>query len=533
MQRAISFSKLVSSHHVALNQEVEIEHLTRLLPITMNTRLRVDVYQLLAQSRSRCWKLPLTPTLISDSNGLTVVASTHNDALQVTRTSSQEQAFQTFLTAAKQLQDRTTGPWPKFVHRADSRKPTFIGDFERAVYLWNSLSAEEQRLQVYISPPTTQLTLLRVHWKATKQRAVYYIVSNKKPAGIKQEIKLPFLAKRLPELVNPRASVTPLTFSTAYAVNIKSPAECWATKRLKPIPEINQAVAEIAKLLNFCTPHSKEVVHELVCDFVPDANRKWVFLACKGVHFQSKRKLVTQNYELKRKIDLKFILFPLFHQKQILGQRIREAKKSEELLLSTHARRISILGLTEKGRTEEPTANPSPEPQDIEVLESPSFSFARKSPSKGNPTSFNQVINDYDEMMGNIKRYKMELRGATDYLQRYGGIDFWAPIMNHVLEQLCEETSFSRFFSDMNTEEAHMMRRGVMRVLEGNYHLYYKQSLTRIHKPLGISPEQYLVFLNIMEHILNKITVTPHDCGIIMRRFVMLEGCIVSTEEAG
>lgn len=529
MQRAISFSKQVSSHHLAQNCEVEIEKLTHLLPQSVHTQVCVDLYQMLAHSKSRVWTLPLTPTLLSDFSGLTVVSNNEKMEVVAKKCRSEEAAFQLFSKEVGKWEEKTRWPWPKYVHRTDDKRPNFLSDFETAVGVWRSTASEDQQLQMYILPATTQMTLLRAHWKAAKKRAVYYIVSNRKPAEVKTDLKLPFLARRLPELIQTRASLLPVSVGFSYGVNVKSPSECWAVKRTKPISEVNKALLQVAKLIEFSPAHSREKVQELVCDFVPNQQKKWVLLGCKGVYFSSHSKSITQNYELKRKIDLKFILFPLFHQKQILGQRLREAKKNaEEPLLSTHARRISILGLTDKPKTEEPTANPSPEPRDIELLDSPSFRFASKSPSKG--YSFNQVISDYDEMMGNIKRYKMELRGATNYIERYGGCEFWSPIMSHVMERLAEEPTLNRLLSDISQEECRMMRRGLERVLEGNYNMYYKQSLALIHKSMGVTEEMFVLFTNLIEQVIGRIAISPHDCGIIMRRFVMLEGCIVGSE---
>jgi len=472
----------------------------------------------------------LTPTLLSDFDGLTVVSSNEKMEAVARKCRSEEAAFQLFLKEVGKCEKSNSGHWPKYVHRTDDKRPNFLLDFQTAEGVWRSTASEDQQLQMYIPPATTQITLLRAHWKASKKRAVYYVVSNRKPAEAKTDIKLPFLARRLPELIQTRASILPVSVGSVCAVNVKSPAECWAVKRTKPISEVNKALLQVVKLIEFSPAHSREKVQELVCDFVPNRQREWILLGCKGVYFSSHAKSITQNYELRRKIDLKFILFPLFHQKQILGQRLREAKKNaEEPLLSTHARRISILGLTDKPKTEEPTANPSPEPRNIDVLDSPSFRFVSKSPSKG--FSFNQVISDYDEMMGNIKRYKMELRGATNYLERYGGCEFWNPIMSHVMERLAEEPSLNRLLSDISQEEYLMMRRGLERVLEGNYNMYYKQSVARIHKPMGITAEMFVLFTNLLEQVIGRTVISPHDCGIIMRRFLMLEGCIVGSEE--
>ena len=530
MQRAISFSKQVRSHHIAQNREVEIEHLTHLLPHSVHTNFSVNVYQLLAHSKSKGRTLPLTPTLISDYDGLTVVANNEKMGVIARKFKDEEQAFQLFLREVRKRQDAKSGQWPKFVHRTEGKRPNFIKDFETAEGVWRSTTPDNQQLQMYIVPATAQVTLLRAHWKPEKKRAVYYVVSNKTPAEVKTDIKLPFLASRLPDLSKTRASISALCILSSYGVNIKSPTECLAIKRVKPIAEVNKALIEVVKLIEFSSAHSREKVQELVCDFVPNRQKVWVLIACKGVHFTSHSISITQNFELKRKIDLKFILFPLFHQKQILGQRLREAKKNgDEPLLSTHARRISILGLTEKPKTEEPTANPSPEPHDIDLLDSPSFRFATKSPGKG--YSFNKVISDYDEMMGNIKRYKMELRGATNYMERYGGYEFWNPVMDNIMERLAEEQSISRLLLDLNEEEYRMMRAGMERVLEGNYNMYYKQSLIQIHKPMGITAEMYVTFMNLTEQVMSRIAISPHDCGIIMRRFLMLEGCIVAGEE--
>lgn len=528
MQRAVSLTKQMSSTQLAQNREIEIEHLMDLLPHTLQTYLSIDLFTLIAKNRSRGWILPLPPTLIADSSGLTLLAANDRGIISVSKFSDERQAFQSFFAETRKHEHSRAAEFPKFIHKSSSSRPTFLFDFAAAEDLWRVFSPGEQRLQMYVVPATTQMTLLRAHWKQARRRAVYYIVVNKKSRTGRADTRLPFLVRKLPEFNSAKEPEPKPQSNPLYSVNIKSPSECWAVKRLKQIPEVNIALAEVSKILEgFFLPH-KQPVKELICDFVPDRHKEWVLIGCKGCTFVSHARSLTEKLEQKHKIDLKFILFPLFNQKQILGQRIREAKKVEEPGLSSYARRISVLGLGDMKKEDGGIVNSPQRP--LEACDTSDFRLA-KGTAEAKRFSFNKVINDYDEMMGNIKRYKLELKGTTNFYERYGGGSFWDVVLAQLHGRLGEDGVLSKFFIHMNFEQSSMLQRSYQRILEGNYNMYYKQSLIRVHKNLGVTTKDFVCFLKIVEQLFSHTQVSPQDCSILVRRFRMLENCVCSRDD--
>lgn len=507
MQRAASLTRLASSSKLAQNREVEIARLTSLLPQTMQTRLTIDLYSLL----SRPLSVPIPPTLIVDGAGLRLVTNKG-----VTRIGEAELALGELLVEAERWNQERTSRAPQFVYRTAASHPILINHFTEAKAVWLAYTGE-QRLQLYVVPATIQATLLRAHWKRSKRGTVYYIISSKS-ADTKGRPRLPSILKHIPEL-SPSQPQSPKPISSSF-VNIKAPLECWAVKRIKPIPDIDKAIQEVVKAVELSFTQGKQAVEELVVDFLPDCRKRWVLLAIKGCTFASAAKAIIENLEQKQTIDLKFILFPLFNQKQDLGQRLRDLKRREE-----GARRMSFLGINHitSRKSEIPIQSTTgPAGQDSQPCP-----HSRKSLGKTQELAFSKIINNYDEMMGNIKRYKLEMQGATNFLQRYGGLEFWEGVLWRLRDRLRRDTVLGDIYTCVNPEEDRTMQRGFQRILEGNYNIYYKQTLMKIHRNLGVTARQFACFLHAFEQVVCVSPVTQEDCGIILKRFKMLESCIV------
>jgi len=507
MQRAASLCRLASSSKLAQNREVEIARLTSLLPQTMQTRLTIDLFSLL----SRPLSVPIPPTLIVDGAGLRLVTNKG-----VSRIGDADTALGELLVEAERWnQERSSRP-PKFVYRTADSHPILIGHFAEAKAVWLAHTGE-QRLQLYVVPATIQATLLRAHWKLSKRAAVYYIISSKS-ASTKSKSRLPSILKRIPEFSASQPQ-SPKHIAPSF-VNIKSPLECWAVKRNKPIPDIDRAIQEIVRTVELGFTQGRQAVEELVADFLPDCRKRWVLLGVKGCTFTSAAKAVIENLEQKQTIDLKFILFPLFNQKQALGQRLRDIKRREE-----GARRMSFLGVNHiTSRKSESPAQSTTGPTGQDPQPCP---HSRNSLGKTQEQAFSQIINNYDEMMGNIKRYKLEMQGATNFLQRYGGLEFWELVLWRLRDRLRRDAAVGDIYQSINPEEDRTMQRGFKRILEGNYNIYYKQTLMKIHRHLGVTARQYAGFLHAFEQVVCVSPVTQEDCGIILKRFKMLESCIV------
>lgn len=507
MQRALSHCRLASTSKLAQNREVQIAQLTSLLPHSMQTNLTIDLFSLI----SRPIHVLIPPTLLHDKRGLFLITSK-----RFSRFTDFDTAIEEFtLEITKWNTERRVRISPQFVHRTATSHPIFIPTLQEAVSVWKSRSGD-QRLQLYVIPATPQATLLRAHWKASKPTAVYYIASSQTSTLNSRKPHLPAIMKRIPELAlsQPQSPKYKAKF-----VDMKS-SLTWAVKRTKPIEEIERTLQELVRLVELGITQTRQSIEQLVADFIPDCNKKWVLLSIEGCTFSHAMKPVIENLEQKQTIDLKFILFPLFNQKQALGQRLRDIKRREE-----GARRLSLLGINHS--TTRKSESPIKPPISTIHPEQPSHCHSRKSLKSSQESSFSKIINNYDEMMDNIKRYKQELKGATNFIQRYGGPDFWEVISIRLRNRLRNDSLIGDLFQCLNPEESSSMMRGYQRVLEGNYNMYYKQTLLKIHKNLGITSKQYEAFLNGFEYAVCGQTITAEDCAVIIKRFKMLESCIV------
>jgi hypothetical protein len=513
MQRAVSVAKLMASNHLARMEESEVSRLSNLLPPGLTTVQQVDLARLIVKTKTQRWRLTVPTTLVSMSGGGgALLNSQQSGGVEVLKLENEEKALTAFEQSFKSCENR--GNYPLFVHKKDQKQTTFHMNLTALRELWALHRNSCQSVQHYILPPGSSLSLVRAHWKRVKKRTIYYRITLKpQKRPIKRQESLPSLTKYLNEL----RKLPSLDNSRQFAVSGKASSQCWVLKTTKPISAVDNMLANVRKLLEATLLQPGQTVKEVVCDFVQDQEGKWVLLECKGLCYEAAGKVVSQIVEWKPKIDIKFILFPLFDKKEQLEKRIRAANHMEDTSLNSCERRISILGMNElKRQQEEAKKHPLTPVRRVSFLYTP--------PPDPNP-AFTQVVKRYDDMVKSIKLHKLELTGITNYCDKYGR-QFWRRPLASLQLLLTGEVGSRYFYHQMSMEEGGMMRRCFERVLEGNCGLHFKQALRRIHANKGIHSREFIQFLRGMEQILLAADVPVQECNLILRRFRGMEQAI-------
>lgn len=135
-------------------------------------------------------------------------------------------------------------------------------------------------------------------------------------------------------------------------------------------------------------------------------------------------------------------------------------------------------------------------------------------------------VSRFDQIRDRISAYRQEQQDSINFVQKYGGIEFWSPVLARIAVVFRADSTLKQYYDHLNFEEGHMLLRGYERILEGNFTIYYKKSMAQIHAGKGISAAAFQAFVSNVEKALGEFTVTKQDCGIIVDRFRKMESCI-------
>lgn len=136
------------------------------------------------------------------------------------------------------------------------------------------------------------------------------------------------------------------------------------------------------------------------------------------------------------------------------------------------------------------------------------------------------VASSYDAMVSKVKAYKEELKIAINFVDKYGGIQFWNPILHKISEVFRADQTLKQYYEHLNFEEGAMLQRGYQRILEGNYNLYYKKSMTNVHTGKGIDVAAFQAFVANVGEALDGYPILQSDIQTIIERFRSFESCI-------
>ena len=507
LQRASAISK----HHRALNlaqiRQFEREHISTLLPQGMHTRLRVDLFDLLASS-TKSWKLRVPSTLLSQAGHLVLVRSNKAGKVRVKKNLSENSHLRVFMRSILKSRNRQDSRFPKFVHKCGSSHVAFLFDLYAAEEIWHSHVLENQRLQLFIVPPHPSVSLIRAHWKQSSKRAVYYVVHNSSEqsrALTSEDNSLHTVSRK--SSVHMRFKSLADKFPSEekrvqgdFFVNEKA-ANTVFVKRAKPEAEVDCMLQEVSMLVEATMLEQHEAVEELVCDFVLDWKGKPVLLACQGftltTHKVSMTRMMAPTYVSESHVS---IITDEFDSPPL-------SSEHSPIKLSAMARSSTVKRLLPR------LARPA-----APIMDKPDFRFTQ--------VRLTSVVSAYDAMVSKVKEYKEELKISINFIDKYGGVAFWKPILRKIGEVFRADEQLKRYYDHLNFEESEMLLRGYQRILEGNYNLYYKKSMTKVHTGKGINIEAFNLFVTNVGLALDGYPLMQEDILTIISRFRSFQACI-------
>lgn len=367
-------------------------------------------------------------------------------------------------------------PAPQLVLKCRQKPPCFLASLPLSL-------PSACLLQAYVHPRSLSSTLVRAHWKRGNSSTAYYLISKQvlRPASASQP-RFKFVAG---------STQTDLQFH----ISAKR-ADCTFVKRVKPYPEIDRSLAEVRRLLKRTLPAGKWV-QEVVCDYVLDAKKVPVLLNCEGF-------IAETTQHIRVRTISPFLEHRVESDGESLGKSEPEREKCDFPRASTEVpkslsliKRIPVLS----------AASPSPESLYLSAV-------------------LTNEVSRFDQLRDRISVYRQEQQDSINFVRKYGGTEFWQPVLVRVAAVFREDRTLKRYYDHLNFEEGHMLLRGYERILEGNFNMYYKKSMTQIHTGKGISTAAFQAFVDNVAKALGEFAVTKQDCGVIVGRFRKMESCI-------
>lgn len=487
---------------IALEQKTqgETDQVFNLLPPGHFTRLKVDWWRLLVGlEQSVVLNVPVT--VVSQSSG--VVLLRNNAAGQVVY-----RAFPSLESALTVLEaELPKGPasfFPKLAHKIAGRGVTFYKKSADVCTAWAEAAPEPQQVQQFIQTHTKSATLLRVHWQSARKTPTLYILSCSQG---KRGGKLPVLSRSSSEAC-----------LQSYTGVIRSSANL-TVQRSKPIAELEGSIGLCVRLLNSSLSLTQRV-SEAVFDFVPDVQRQWVLLACKGYSFVSRKKLLTQVLEPQKPIDVHYLMYPVVARKEEVRAKMLE-KNAKSL-----QKRLSAVGSALKM-----LKPPSFPHQSASMESSPQFLLKTTLPALVSSPLEHQIITRevgcYEKLVGNSRLHKESQKASIDLVGKYEGIQVWKAALHKSYRALHENAEIADYFEEEIGFEQHFaVVNALLRVLKGDFNFYYKETLRKIHSRFCVRRSHYAVFMLYLNTALGETAISRSDALMALQRFKDLETII-------
>lgn len=509
MQKAISLSKQLASIHITHIQDCEIERLYRLLPLGVQTHLNVDIYELLGKGKMQQLRVNVPLTLMITGGNATLVGEGEGRT-RVTHYQRIHEALKTFQREIRVRYAVNNSGFPAFVYRNSQQRTAFYMNLRELITAYSDSIQSTQVFQQYIQPPSTSISILKAHWKNTSKRTSYYIITKKQ--GSVHSINMGKIPCLMRQLSDPSCSFVEVR--DRFSVSATSFANCWAVKRLNPLPEVDQMMLEVSRLIETQFLASGQRAEEVVCDFMQNKERKWVLLQCCGCVYSRKSSSIGR-IQSNCKPNLHFLVLPELSHSSSFAVQNHSIKKSDSLSipLKSVERRFSMsLDQTLAVAADSTSA---------------SIHFPLRSQSLA---PYEAAAKLRDEVIGNVRRIKSELKGSIDLLNRYGGVNAWAEGIERLQKHLVSKTSSGCFSEGLNMEEGIMMGNAYMRVLAGGYGQNYQQAVKLIHQNKGIKPADFDAFMTGVEELLMGQDLTSQDCDLALARFQSFRPFILSLD---
>lgn len=263
---------------------------------------------------------------------------------------------------------------------------------------------------------------------------------------------------------------------------------------------MDNSLLEVRKLLKQAISKGKWV-QEVVCDYVLDMNRTPVLLNCEGFIVGTTKRTRVQ------------VISPVLEPNPLRS--ICEPTGTPDLASQHETSNFPIRASTEIPQSRS------------RMRRFPALSAAPPSPEVLHLSELlSKEVSCYEEIRARVSAYRQEQRDSINYVRKYGGTEFWRPVLERVAVIFKADSVLKQYYDHLNFEEGHMLLRGYERILEGNFSIYYKKSMTLIHTGKGISAVAFQAFVSNVGAVLGEFAIMKQDCELIVARFRSLESYI-------
>jgi len=513
---------------LALSQKqiLEAQHVHSLLPPGHLTRLNVNFYAIVRRWSGEV-ELSVPVTLVGQGEELWVMYTNSRGFLKGKAYREFESALRDFEAFVRLKPGKASVP--KYILKRQNEPATSFSSMDLARTAWLSTPTESQLLQQYIHPYTKAATLVRAHWTATRNSATYYFISQDLPTLLAKPRQSSVL-EQVPELMKRSTSEPKVRGSSVMKLTSNL-----LVQRVKTVPLLEKMVKDSAKLLQHGL-QPREVIAEAVFDFMSDQQHQWVFLACKGYTLARKTRLKVATLEQKQEINASFLFYPLVARRTSINHKV-----SHSLLLSSISvkRRKAVIpqipafSHVHKDQFAQEGSAPA-------LLKSSSRCSSLTTPTSSHKVARDVLVPDtypsdimgrevdkYDRILEGMRTYKASAAAMHDYVQKYGGIEFWQSHVNFMLLELLKNPDYGGYFDDnVNIEGCYFIKQCILRILRGNYNFYYKETLGKLHAKCRVAHLHYSAFLIGVEGLMEGLPIQLTDKHNIMRRFKELQNYI-------
>lgn len=504
LQRVNHLHSDLSSIALEQKKTAQTDSVFNLLKPGHETCLKVDLLRVIADMGENCYvKIPVT-LVISGKEG--VLMRNNKSGQVVCRT------FQGVKTAVGCFVKETesVSVWkalfPRYVHKIRDRPLSLLTCNEQILPLLREAAEGPQYVQQFIQPQTKTVSLIRVHWKACQPVATFYFLSkghtrsNSKQQSLATQITGFGLNRSYSEAMLPLNDVCINRASLNLVI-----------RKTHMIPELDRSLHEIVRILNF-TIGKRRKVSEMVCDFVCESPRQYVFLACKGFSFTHKGESIVRTVQQEQGIDIRFLMYPVVAQRHMIHQKLTTKIRTSLLL---QQRRGAVLSADSPSQ---PSASPPSAPVSLTDLKptTPSLTIEGEIMTRD--------VGKLETLLQGSRMHKQVLKRRVDVVQKYGGAAKWTQPLKSLCRNFFSAPEIQVYFDEqVNFEETSLITHSVTRVLKGDCNFYYKELLRSLHSRLHIPKAHYQVFLSELQDKLQEVGLQKEDEDTVMDRFRDLE----------
>ena len=451
------------------------------------TCLRVDFMRVVADIEGHFY-VNVPVTLLSKGKEVVLMKNNHMGQIVYKTFPGIKTAVAAFVKAADEM-NASRPFFPRYVHKAADRPLSLLSSSEEIGPLWRSFGITRQSLCQFLPSATRSVSLFRLHWQSHLQSTTYYyLCKDNKPAGPRQ------------------VSGLGRSFSTAdlqvNEVSIKKNSPDLEVRKIRPVYELERSVQEIVRALNFTLGKNRKIT-EIVCDFICVSADKYVFIACRGFSFTSKTGSIAKSVHQNQGIDIRFLVNPT-----VVAQCGQIQYK-----VFNNTRSASVIGRHRDSICSDTS------------LVLPECRLETDTSCAG--VEHELVARDvkkFDQLLQKARRCKLVLKQTTDLVQKYGGCEHFAQVLRGLRQRFYCSPEILPYFSDpLNIEGFSCKLHVLLRILKGDYHFYYKETIFKLHSRYHITKTHYKLFLSAVQGLLLEANVKKGDVDMALERLRELE----------